>query len=127
MADYCNVFLLADLMPFGRRAVIRAEQTRDNRTLQQYVTVTYWYALPAPSLIKTDSIDIGNVMDEQKHDYDSSQASSVQTVTSRYAWGIDTFATQLWPFNDPGTLNRLRPDVAPPAGYEQLANTEVFP
>jgi hypothetical protein len=54
-------FLLADLMPFGRRAVIRFEHGGENLSTEHYEGVTYWYGLPAPSLIKTDSVDVGNM------------------------------------------------------------------
>ena len=68
-------FLFADLMPFGKRAVIRFEHGAENLSREHYESVTYWYGLPAPSLIKTDSIDIGNVASERSHNYYSPQAS----------------------------------------------------
>ena len=87
-------FLLADLMPFGRRALIRFEHGGENLSVEHYEAVTYWYGLPAPSLIKTDSVDIGNLASEMAHEYKSPGASSVQTISSRYEWGIDTFPGQ---------------------------------
>lgn len=89
-------FLLADLMPFGNRAVIRLEHGGEDLSTEHYETVTYWYGLPASSLIKTDSIDIGNEADEQKHNYASPQASPAETVVSRYEWGIDTLPFKVW-------------------------------
>src|SRR5690606_36801210 len=74
-------FLFADLMPFGRRAVIAFEQG-DMFTQEDYVGVTYWYGLPAPTLVKTDSIDIGNISSEAAHDYISPDASEVEEITS---------------------------------------------
>ncbi|HEX5554492.1 MAG TPA: DUF2961 domain-containing protein [Chitinophagaceae bacterium] len=109
-------FLLADLMPFGSRAVIRLEHGGENLSTEHYETVTYWYGLPAPSLLKTDSLDVGNLASERQHDYRSPGTSPVQTLHSRYEWGIDTFPAHPW-----GT----RPDQIP--GYRQLAGHEVYP
>jgi hypothetical protein len=84
-------FLLADLMPFGRRAVIRLEHGGVNQTKEHYETVTYWYGLPAASLVKTDELEVGNNGDEERHGYDSPDASQPVEIVSRYEWGIDTF------------------------------------
>ncbi len=83
-------FLLADLMPFGSRAVIRLEHGGDNQSKEHYETVTYWYGLPAPSLVKTDEINIGDTGSEREHAYYSPQSSPVESVTSRYEWGVDS-------------------------------------
>ena len=45
-------FLLADLMPFGKNARIQLEHGGTNESTQHYETVTYWYGLPAPSLVR---------------------------------------------------------------------------
>ena len=89
-------FLLADLMPFGKRAVIRLEHGADNLSFEHYETVTYWYGLPAPSLILTDEIDIGNISDEKAHNYTSSEASDIVKITSRYEWGVDHIELDQW-------------------------------
>lgn len=109
-------FLLADLMPFGRRAVIRLEHGGENLSEEHYETVTYWYGLPAPSLVKTDEIDIGNPSSEQAHTYDSPQASAVEKITSRYEWGIDFFPRHPWGMN---------PDKM--TDYKEKIGKEVFP
>jgi len=84
-------FLLADLMPFGRRAVIRLEHGRDNLSTEHYEAVTYWYGSPFPVLVKTDEIDIGDPESEKQHAYHSPAASPVESVLSRFEWGIDVF------------------------------------
>ena len=84
-------FLLADLMPFGRNAVIRLEHGGTNESTEHYETVTYWYGLPSSSLIKTDALQIGDAASEQEHRYSSPQASAPYAITSRYEWGVDTF------------------------------------
>jgi hypothetical protein len=130
LIESCYRFLLADLMPFGKRAVIRLEHGAENLSTAHYETVTYWYGLPAPSLIKTDSLDIGNVVDEKKHYYHSPQSSPVETISSRYEWGIDTFPVQPWPLGDLAILRRPPPaDVSTiiPPEYELIAGKEVFP
>lgn len=83
-------FLLADLMPFGRNAVIRLEHGGENESTEHYETVTYWYGAPSPSLIKTDELQIGDAQSERAHHYVSPQASAPYEITSRYEWGVDT-------------------------------------
>jgi hypothetical protein len=83
-------FLLADLMPFGKNALIRLEHGGENQSTEHYETVTYWYGVPSPSLIKTDTLQIGDSASEHLHRYDSPNASEPYPVTSRYEWGVDT-------------------------------------
>jgi len=84
-------FLLADLMPFGRNAVIRLEHGGVNESTQHYQTVTYWYGLPAASLVQTDELQIGDDGSERQHRYRSPDASPPYEIASRYEWGPDTF------------------------------------
>lgn len=83
-------YLLGDLMPFGRNAVIHLEHGGVDESTDHYETVTYWYGLPSPSLVKTDELKIGNPADEHAHAYASPEATAPYTVTSRYEWGVDT-------------------------------------
>ena len=39
--------LMADLMPFGKNAVIRLEHGGENNTGEHYESVVYWYGRPA--------------------------------------------------------------------------------
>jgi hypothetical protein len=112
--------LLADLMPFGRRAVIQLEHGGENLAGEHYETVAYWYGLPAPSLVRTDALDIGNPADEKKHAYASPQASSAGEITSRYEWGIDTFPEHPWVI--PGRTDTVKPD-----NYRQYIGKQVYP
>jgi Protein of unknown function (DUF2961) len=84
-------FLLADLMPFGKNAVIRLEHGGENESREHYETVAYWYGLPAASLIKTDELAVGDEESEAHHQYVSPDASPPYDITSRYEWGPDTF------------------------------------
>jgi hypothetical protein len=84
-------FLLADLMPFGKRAVIQFEHGGENLSTEHYECVSYWYGLPKPSLIKTDDLDVGNLASEKSHAYSSPEASKIDTISSRYEWGINVF------------------------------------
>jgi len=106
-------FLIADLMPFGRRAIIRFEHS-ENVSREHYEAVTYWYGLPAPSLIKTDSLDIGKPLDEHKHNYNSPDASPVEQLISRYEWGPDVLPNGAWGI-----------DVTKIPGYQ--AGAEIYP
>jgi hypothetical protein len=82
-------FLLADLMPFGKNAVIRLEHGGENQSTEHYETVTYWYGLPAASLIQTDALAVGDSDSERRHAYSSPDASAPYELTSRYELGVD--------------------------------------
>jgi hypothetical protein len=83
-------FLLADLMPFGNRAVIRLEHGGLNDSTEHYETVTYWYGVNRPALVKTDELKIADPASERAHAYVSPAASEPYDITSRYEWGVDT-------------------------------------
>lgn len=83
-------FLLADMMPFGRRAVIQIEHGGEDQSMEHYQTVTYWYGLPAESIERTDELQIGDTNSESAHGYTSPEASAPYEITSRYEWGVDT-------------------------------------
>jgi hypothetical protein len=83
-------FLLADLMPFGKRAIIRLEHGGENQSTEHYRTVTYWYGAPFATLVKTDSLNVGDPASEAAHTYHSPEASETYRITSRYEWGPDT-------------------------------------
>jgi len=83
-------FLLADLMPFGRNAVIRLEHGGVDESTEHYQTVAFWYGAPAASLLPTDSLKVGDRGSEAAHSYRSPQASAPYSLTSRYEWGPDT-------------------------------------
>lgn len=82
-------FLLADLMPFGKNARIQLEHGGENNSTEHYRSVTFWYGLHQPCLKQTDSLHVSDAADEKEHEYTSPSASPVQTVTSRYEWGVD--------------------------------------
>jgi Protein of unknown function (DUF2961) len=84
-------YLLGDLMPFGKNAVIRLEHGGNNESTEHYETVAYWYGLPAASLVETDAFRIGDLASERSHGYSSPQASAPYTFSSRYELGVDTY------------------------------------
>lgn len=84
-------FLLADLFPFGKRAVIRLEHGGENQSTEHYETVTYWYGVNHPTLVRTDELKVGDRSSEQIHNYVSPGASEPYEITSRYEWGVDTW------------------------------------
>ncbi len=90
MIESAYRFLLADLMPFGKRAVIRLEHGGEDDSSEHYETVTTWYGIPAPALVKTDHLDIGDLRSERDHQYASPSASEPVEIVSRYEWGVDT-------------------------------------
>ncbi|HMF73708.1 MAG TPA: hypothetical protein VK616_19640, partial [Flavitalea sp.] len=52
---------------------------------------------------------------EKRHNYNSPQSSDVQTILSRYEWGIDLFPTQPWGL-DPAKLDL----------YKEKAGKEIY-
>lgn len=83
-------FLLSDLMPFGKNALIRLEHGGQNESTEHYQMVTYWYGAPAPALIKTDELKVADADSEKSHEYTSPPASAPYEINSRYEWGVDT-------------------------------------
>lgn len=83
-------FLLADLMPFGKNALIRLEHGGENDSTEHYQTVTYWYGANKPTLVKTDELKIGDTQSELMHGYNSPKASEPYEIISRYERGVDT-------------------------------------
>lgn len=104
-------FLLADLMPFGKNARITLEHGGTNESSEHYETVTYWYGIPAASLVKTDELKVGDLESERAHGYDSPGASEVYELTSRYEWGVDAIERR-WPSLPP--LSGEGREVFPP-------------
>jgi hypothetical protein len=83
-------FLLADLMPFGKRARIQLEHGGQDESTEHYQTVAYWYGINSPSLVKTDELKVGDPASESTHAYSSPEATAPYSITSRYEWGVDT-------------------------------------
>jgi hypothetical protein len=86
-------FLLADLMPFGKNALIQLEHGGTDESVEHYQTVAYWYGAPGATLVKTDELKVGDAGSEAAHQYASPQASAPYEITSRYEWGVDSLAS----------------------------------
>jgi hypothetical protein len=82
-------YLLADLMPFGKNARVQLEHGGEDDSTDHYRSVALWYGAPSACLTLTDSLHVGDAGDEAKHGYASPAASPVDTVSSRYEWGVD--------------------------------------
>jgi hypothetical protein len=89
MVESAYRLLVADAMPFGKNARIQLEHGGTNESTEHYQSVAYWYGLPGACLVKSDTIDIGDVGDEKAHAYVSPDASPVESVRSRYELGVD--------------------------------------
>lgn len=114
-------FLLSDLMPFGKNAVIRLEHGGQNESTEHYQTVTYWYGAPAPALIKTDELKVADTDSEKAYEYSSPEASAPYEINSRYEWGVDTL-----PADDPpgkGTEKRRESVVIYPSHTDRGRKT----
>jgi len=86
-------FLLSDLMPFGKNARIQLEHGGTDDSTEHYRTVAFWYGLPGASLVVSDALHVSDSADEAQHAYSSPDASDVDTLTSRYEWGVDHVGT----------------------------------
>ena len=83
-------FLIADIFPFGRRAVIGLEHGGTNESTEHYSGVAYWYGMDSPSLVLTDHFHTcGEEVETREHEYDSPTAGEPYVLTSRYEWGPD--------------------------------------
>src|SRR5262249_298506 len=80
-------FLLADMMPFGKNAVIQLEHGGINQSTEHYETLAYWYGIPAASMVQTDELMVGDEASEQAHKYVSPDASKPYELESRYELG----------------------------------------
>jgi hypothetical protein len=94
-------FLIADLFPFGNRAVIGLEHGGGNTSTEHYSGVTYWYGSPAATLVLTDELHVCNEADAAQHNYHSPTAEPPYQLSSRYEWGPDSDAPGWW--HDEGT------------------------
>lgn len=113
-------FLLADLMPFGNRAIIHLEHGGKNESTEHYETIAYWYGAPLSTLLQTDQLQVGDERSERDHRYTSPGASAPYTLKSRYELGVDTLdGAEIYPASEDhgrtmtGTSEfklRLRPD-----------------
>jgi hypothetical protein len=86
-------FLLSDAMPFGKNARIQIEHGGVDDSTEHYRTVAFWYGLPGASLVATDSLHVSDPADEAAHAYSSPEAQGIDTLTSRYEWGVDHVGT----------------------------------
>lgn len=89
-------FLIADIFPFGNRAVIGLEHGGTNSSTEHYSGVVYWYGIDSPSLVLTDHF---NTCDEKieipEHEYKSPTAGEPYALVSRYEWGPDHRGAQM--------------------------------
>lgn len=92
-------FLLADAMPFGKNARVQLEHGGTDDSTEHYRTLVYWYGHRGACLAQTDALHVGDATDEAAHHVDAPGASAVDTVTSRYEWGVDAR-----PASDGGTV-----------------------
>ena len=76
-------------MPFGKNARITLEHGGTNESTEHYETVTLWYGKPGATLVRTDSLKLGDEASENAHRYRSVEASAPYEIVSRFEWGVD--------------------------------------
>ena len=89
-------FLIADLFPFGHRAVIGLEHGGGNTSREHYSGVAYWYGSPSPTLVLTDEFHVCDREDARLHDYHSPSTEPPYELVSRYEWGPDRDLPGWW-------------------------------
>jgi hypothetical protein len=82
-------FLISDIFPFGKRAIIGLEHGAVNRSNEHYTGVVYWYGIDSPTLVLTDQLNVCNRQSIKQHNYISPSAEEPYTLVSRYEWGSD--------------------------------------
>ena len=82
-------FLIADLFPFGNRAVAGLERGGDNTSSDHYSGVAYWYGSPSATLVMTDELNVCHAEDAKEHAYNSPTAEEPYKLVSRYDGGPD--------------------------------------
>ncbi len=82
-------FLIADIFPFGKRAVIALEHGPKNESREHYSGVVYWYGVPDASLILTDELNVCNEKSIEDQKYHSPTAEKPYSLVSRYELGPD--------------------------------------
>ncbi|RIK82742.1 MAG: hypothetical protein DCC67_06800 [Planctomycetota bacterium] len=89
-------FLIADLFPFGNRAVINLEHGGGNLSREHYSGVAYWYGSPRATLVLTDELNVCDRADGERHGYRSPTAERPYQLVSRYEVGPDSDAPAWW-------------------------------
>ncbi len=90
-------FLIADIFPFGNRAVIGLEHGGTNDSTEHYSGVTYWYGIDSPSLVLTDHFYTCDPNVEiREHEYVSPTAGEPYVLVSRCEWGPDSRAARMY-------------------------------
>jgi hypothetical protein len=90
-------FLIADIFPFGNRAVIGLEHGGTNESTEHYSGVVYWYGMDSPSLVLTDHFHCCDEKIEiREHEYESPTASEPYALVSRYEWGPDSRGARMF-------------------------------
>jgi len=90
-------FLIADIFPFGNRAVIGLEHGGTNDSTEHYSGVAYWYGIDSASLVLTDHFHTcDQAVEIREHEYDSPTAGEPYALVSRYEWGPDSRAARMY-------------------------------
>jgi len=91
-------FLIADSFPFGTNARVQLEHGGTNQSTDHYQSVAYWYGASRPCLVLTDTLHVSDPSDEAAHAYSGPTDAGIDTVTSRYEWGVDHLGpTEIYP------------------------------
>ncbi|UCE50632.1 MAG: DUF2961 domain-containing protein, partial [Phycisphaerales bacterium] len=99
-------FLIADIFPFGNRAIIGLEHGGTNNSTEHYSGVVYWYGIDSPTLVLTDHFHTcDDKIEIPEHEYKSPTAGKPYTLTSRYEWGPDHHGAQM---HFPAEQDRVR-------------------
>jgi hypothetical protein len=88
-------FLVADSIPFNRRAVVSWEHGVGNTSRNPYRAVVLWYGTPAITAMQTDRLDVGDATSRTRHVY----TGDGRLYTLRTGW---EFPVETVPINRTG-------------------------
>ncbi len=86
----CYRLHIPDRVPFRTHILAGIEHGGDNDVSAYYSSVAYWYGIPTPGMMHTDTLDITNPDDELVHNYSLSSGSHTHILSSRYPGDHDT-------------------------------------
>lgn len=80
-------FLISDLFPFGKRAVIGLKHGPRNNSHEHYEGVAYWYGVNDAALVLTDEVNVCDEADIKKHNVIADKVQASYLLKSRYESG----------------------------------------
>jgi len=75
-------FLIADSIPFNRRAIVRWEHGGVDTSTESYRAAVFWYGTPAQTAVRSEDLRVGDATSRSRHAYRSPQGHSYRLIAS---------------------------------------------